>query len=135
MSLRTITTGAILISALRSSDDGDLTKTVRAYLADRYTPDMEHGYCVTKWHKQTDAAGRVIPVVDEVIDAPNQSENTELGVQFDCGTQPTLHTHPPRFPSPSQADIGKGIVQAGLPFIIVQSGKDQFNFWVVSDRL
>lgn len=135
MTWRTIASGAILIAGLRSSDDGDLTKTVRAYLADRYTPDMEHGYCVTKWHKQTDAAGRVIPVVDEVIDAPNQSENSELGVQFDCGTQPTLHTHPPRFPSPSQADIGKGIVQAGLPFIIVQSGKDQFNFWVVSDRL
>lgn len=135
MTWRTIASGAIFIAGLRSSDDGDLTKTVRAYLADRYTPDMEHGYCVTKWHKQTDAAGHVIPVVDEVIDAPNQSENTELGVQFDCGAQPTLHTHPPRFPSPSQADIGKGIVQGGLPFIIVQSGKDLFNFWVVSDRL
>jgi hypothetical protein len=133
--LRTITTAAILISALRSADDGDLTKPVRAFLSARYTPEVERGYCVTKWHKATDAAGRVIPVIDEVIDAPNQSDNTELGVQFDCGALPTLHTHPPRFPSPSQADIGKGIVQGGLPFIVVQSGKDQFDFWVVSDRL
>jgi proteasome lid subunit RPN8/RPN11 len=132
---RTIASGAILFGALHSSDDGDLTPTVRAYLADRYKPEVEHGYCITRWHKTTDATGRVIPVVDEVIDAPNQSENTELNVQFDCGALPTLHTHPPRFPSPSQADIGKGIVQGGLPFIVVQSGKDLFNFWVVSDRL
>jgi hypothetical protein len=118
-----------------SSDDGDVAPTVRSYLAERYTPETEHGYCVTRWHKTTDAAGRTIPVVDEVVEAPDQRDNSELGVQFDCGTQPTLHTHPPRFPTPSASDISKGIVRGRLPFIVIQYGRDTFYFWVVTDRL
>ena len=135
MTLRLLALGTGLVAALHSGEDGELTPTARAYLASRYEPEVEHGYCVTRWHKATDAAGRVIPVVDEVGEAQNQRENTELGVQFDCGAMPTLHTHPPRFPSPSRADIAKGIVHDGLPFIIIQSSAERFNFWVVTDRL
>jgi hypothetical protein len=135
MTWRVLAIGAGLLAALHSGDEGELAPSARAYLAERYTPEIEHGYCVTKWHKGTDASGHVFPVIDEVIDAPNQRDNSELGVEFDCGKQPTLHTHPPRFPTPSQADIGKGIVEGGLPFIVVQSGRDKFSFWVVADRL
>jgi hypothetical protein len=135
MTWRLVALAAALAAALHSSDDGDFAPATRAYLAGRYTPELERGYCVTRWHKATDATGRVIPVIDEVIDAPNQRENSELGVQFDCGTQPTLHTHPPQYPAPSRADIAKGIVRGGLPFIVIQSGRDAFAFWVVSDRL
>lgn len=135
MTWRFVALGAWLFAAVHSTGDGDVAPAVREYLSDRYTPEMEHGYCVTKWHKTTDAGGRVIPVVDDVAEAPNQRDNSELGVQFDCGTQPTLHTHPPRFPTPSGSDIAKGIVHDGLPFIVIQSGRDTFNFWVVTDRL
>jgi hypothetical protein len=135
MTWRFVALGAAVVAALHSSDDGDLTPATRAFLAGRYTPEVEHGYCVTKWHKLTDATGRIIPVVDEVVDAPDQRENSELGVQFDCGKMPTLHTHPPRFPTPSRADIAKGIVQGELPFIVIQSGRETFDFWVVTDRL
>jgi len=126
---------AAVSGGLHAFDDGDLMPAARAYLATRYSAEVEHGYCITKWHKATDATGHVIPVVDEVVDAENQHENSELGVQFDCGTLPTLHTHPPRFPTPSGSDIAKGIVRGGLPFIVIQSGRDTFNFWVVADRL
>jgi hypothetical protein len=135
MMWRAVALAGVVLGSLNAFDDGDLTPTARAYLAGRYVPDVEHGYCITKWHKATDAAGRVIPVVDEVVEAENQRENSELGVQFDCGTMPTLHTHPPRFPTPSGSDIAKGIVRGGLPFIVIQSGRDTFNFWVVADRL
>ena len=116
-------------------DAGDVTAATREYLAGRYTPDVEHGYCITKWHKTTDSTGQVMPVVDQVVIADGERENTELGVQFDCGAMPTLHTHPPRFPTPSGSDIAKGIVRGGLPFIVIQSGRDTFSFWVVADRL
>ena len=132
---RVVALVAVVSAGLLVFDDGDLTPAARAYLSTRYTADVEHGYCITKWHKTTDATGRVMPVVDEVVEAENQTNNSELGVQFDCGTMPTLHTHPPRFPTPSGADIAKGIVRGGLPFIVVQSGPDTFNFWVVADRL
>ena len=126
---------AVVAGRLHTFDAGDVTPAAREYLASRYTPELEHGYCITKWHKVADATGRVIPVVDEVILSDNERENSELGVQFDCGTMPTVHTHPPRFPAPSGSDIAKGIVGGGLPFIVVQSGRDTFNFWVVADRL
>lgn len=132
---RAVALVAVVAGSLYAFDDGDLTPTARAYLAGRYVPEVEHGYCITKWHKVTDAAGRAMPVVDEVVEAENQRENSELGVQFDCGTMPTLHTHPPRFPTPSGSDIAKGIVRGGLPFIVIQSGRETFNFWVVADRL
>jgi hypothetical protein len=135
MMWRVVAAAALVAGGLHAIDDGDLTPATRAYLANRYDADVEHGYCITKWHKVTDATGRVMPVVDEVVDAENQRENSELGVQFDCGTLPTLHTHPPRFPTPSGSDIAKGIVRGGLPFIVIQSGRDTFHFWVVSDRL
>ena len=135
MRWRAVALVAVVSGSLNAFDDGDLTPTARAYLASRYVPEVEHGYCVTKWHKATDAAGRVMPIVDEVVEAENQRENSELGVQFDCGTMPTLHTHPPRFPTPSGSDIAKGIVRGGLPFIVIQSGRDTYNFWVVADRL
>jgi len=126
---------AVVSGGLHVFDAGDVTPAAREYLASRYTPDVEHGYCITKWHKATDSTGHAMPVVDQVVAADNERENTELGVQFDCGTMPTLHTHPPRFPAPSGSDIAKGIVRSGLPFIVIQSGRDTFNFWVVDDRL
>lgn len=132
---RVVAAAALVAGGLHAPDDGDLAPATRAFLSSRYNADVERGYCITKWHKVTDASGRVMPVVDEVVDAENQSENSELGVQFDCGTLPTLHTHPPRFPTPSGSDIAKGIVRGALPFIVIQSGPDTFNFWVVSDRL
>ena len=135
MMWRLLAAGAGLVIAAHGFADGDVTAAARAYLAGRYTAEVEHGYCVTKWHKGRDAAGRVIPVIDEVAEAADQHENSELGVQFDCGALPTLHTHPPRFPTPSTADIAKGIVHDELPFIVIQSGRDSFNFWVVADRL
>jgi hypothetical protein len=135
MILRSLPLVALLAGGLYAFADGDLTPAARAYLADRYTSEIEHGYCITKWHKATDSTGHVMPVVDEVVEADNQRENSELGVQFDCGALPTLHTHPPRFPTPSGSDIAKGIVHDGLPFIVIQSGRDTFNFWVVADRL
>jgi hypothetical protein len=115
--------------------DGAVSPAVRGYLAVRYTADVERGYCITKWHKDVNAAGVAIPVIDEVVDAPNQRSNSAQSVQFDCGRQPTLHTHPPQYPQPSIADIAKGIVRGGLPFIAIQSGPDVFDFWVVGDRL
>ena len=126
---------AVISGGFHVSDAGDVMPAAREYLDSRYTPDVEHGYCITKWHKATDSTGHAMPVVDEVVAAANERENTELGVQFDCGTMPTLHTHPPRFPTPSGSDIAKGIVRGGLPFIVIQSGRDTFNFWVVDDRL
>jgi hypothetical protein len=126
---------AVVSRSLHAFDAGDVTPAAREYLAGRYTPEVEHGYCITKWHKVSDSAGHVMPVVDEVALAENERENSELGVQFDCGTMPTLHTHPPRFPAPSGSDVAKGIVRGGLPFIVIQSGRDTFNFWVVADRL
>jgi len=135
MTWRAVALVAVVWGSLYVFDDGDLTPAARAFLASRYVAEVEHGYCITKWHKVTDAAGHAMPVVDEVVEAENQRENSELGVQFDCGTLPTLHTHPPRFPTPSGSDIAKGIVHDGLPFIVIQSGRDTFNFWVVADRL
>ena len=132
---RVVALVAVISAGLLAFDDGDLAPAAREYLATRSTAEVEHGYCITKWHKATDATGHVMPVVDEVVEAENQTNNSELGVQFDCGTMPTLHTHPPRFPTPSGADIAKGIVRGGLPFIVVQSGRDTFTFWVVADRL
>ena len=132
---RVVACVAVVSGGLHSFDAGDVTPAAREYLATRYTPEIEHGYCITKWHKVTDAAGQVMPVVDEVVQSDNEHENSELGVQFDCGTMPTLHTHPPRFPAPSGSDIAKGIVRGGLPFIVVQSGRDSCTFWVVTDRL
>src|SRR6185503_5257806 len=73
---------AVVSGNLHTVDTGDVTPAALEYLAGRYTPEVEHGYCITRWHKSTDGTGQVIPVVDEVILSDNERENSELGVQF-----------------------------------------------------
>ena len=108
---------------------GAVIEPALGYLNARYTPEIEHGYCISKWRVTTDS----VVEVQEVVPPAGVLDSSKYSVTFICPSgQPAIHTHPPEFPRVSAQDMITCCMAGNEPFTAVQWGIDKFSFFIVS---